>query len=404
MAERVFEGLLVIDCASYIAGPAAAVAMSDLGARVVKVEPPGEGDPFRSRIGRPPLKVAARNPNWLLEGRNKQSLALDLSRPDGQEVLHRLAARADVFITNYPPPVRRRLRITGDDIMPLNPRLIYASFTGYGERGPEADKPGFDVTAWWARSGMMHMVRAGEAAMPARSLAGMGDHPSAMALFGAIVAGLYRRERTGKGGQVGSSLLANGMWANACQMQAVLSGETLTIQPAPEATPNPTRNHYCCRDGRWIILSVVPTEARWRVLARTLGGGLADDPRFADDAARGAHSRELVAAMTEIFLIRDRAEWCRILEAAGLVFGIIAASEDVLHDEQARAAGVVVPFVDGGMETVSSPLWLDGEDKVVPHHAPELGEHSETVLREAGFAEDEIGRLRADGVITVHGG
>ncbi len=204
----IFEGLLVIDCASYIAGPAAATAMSDFGASVIKVEPPGTGDPYRTRAGRPPLTVATRNPNWVVDARNKRSLALDLTKPAGHAVLHRLAAGADVFITNYPPPVRRKLRVAYDDIAPLNPRLIYASFTGYGEHGEEADKPGFDVTAWWARSGLMHLVRAGEGAAPARSLAGMGDHPSAMALFGAIAAGLYQRERTGKGGLVGSSLRA----------------------------------------------------------------------------------------------------------------------------------------------------------------------------------------------------
>jgi crotonobetainyl-CoA:carnitine CoA-transferase CaiB-like acyl-CoA transferase len=140
-------------------------------------------------------------------------------------VLRQLVGAADVFITNYPPPVRRRLVITYEDLAPLNERLIYASFSGYGETGPEADKPGFDATAWWARSGLMHLVRAGEETAPARSLPGMGDHPSAMATYGAIVTALYQRERTGKGGYVGSSLLANGLWANGCAVQAALCGE-----------------------------------------------------------------------------------------------------------------------------------------------------------------------------------
>ncbi|MBS0559648.1 MAG: CoA transferase [Proteobacteria bacterium] len=399
MEAPIFDGLLVIDCASYIAGPAAATVMSDFGASVVKIEPPGAGDPYRVRAGRPALTVAGRNPNWLMDARNKRSLALDLSNPAGQAVLHRLAAQADVFITNYPPPVRRRLRVAWEDIGPLNPRLIYASFTGYGETGPEADKPGFDVTAWWARSGLMHLVRAGEASMPARSLSGMGDHPSAMGLFGAIATALYRRERTGKGGLVGSSLLANGFWANANQVQTVLCGEPLSIQPPPEAALHAMRNHYCCRDGRWIILAVVPSEARWRVLADVLGGGLSDDPRFATEQARAANMGALNAAMAEIFLVRDFADWRARLDAAGLVFGIVAAPDDIRDDAQARAAGVVVPFADGSMETVSSPFWLEGQQKLPPRHAPEVGEHSAEVLRDAGFAEDEIAALRQSGVV-----
>ena len=171
----------------------------------------------------------------MLDGRNKRSLALDL-RANGRagQCCAGWSADADVFITNYPPPVRRRLGITYEELAPLNERLIYASFTGYGETGPEADKPGFDATAWWARSGLMHLVRAGEEAAPARSLPGMGDHPSAMGTYGAIVTALYQRERTGKGAYVGSSLLANGLWANGCSVQAALCGEKVVPQPPRE--------------------------------------------------------------------------------------------------------------------------------------------------------------------------
>jgi crotonobetainyl-CoA:carnitine CoA-transferase CaiB-like acyl-CoA transferase len=396
----IFEGLLVIDCASYIAGPAAATAMSDFGASVIKIEPPGAGDPYRTRAGRPPLTVAKRNPNWVVDARNKRSLALDLTKPEGQAVLHRLAAGADVFITNYPPPVRRKLRVAHEHIAPLNPRLIYASFTGYGEDGDEADKPGFDVTAWWARSGLMHLIRAGEAASPARSLAGMGDHPSAMGLLSAILVALYQRERTGKGGLVGSSLLANGLWANACQIQSSLCGEPVAIQPPPEAAIHAMRTHYQCRDGRYLILAIVPSEARWITFTRVMGGGLADDPRFATEPDRVANAHALIAAIGEIFLTHDQAHWRRVLDAAGLVFGTVAAPDDIRTDAQARAAGAIVPFADGSMETVSSPFWIAGQDKPPSRHAPELGEHSDAVLRDAGFAETDIAHLRRTGIVA----
>src|SRR6266478_3563341 len=161
MGERVFGGLTVIDCARGIAGPAAGTVMSDFGAEVIKIEPPGSGDPYRRRATPPIGPGLKSNPGFVLDGRNKKSLALDLRSAAGRAVLHRLVKDADVFITNYPPPVRRRLGITYEDLAPLNERLIYASFTGYGEVGPEADKPGFDATAWWARTGLMHLVRAG---------------------------------------------------------------------------------------------------------------------------------------------------------------------------------------------------------------------------------------------------
>ena len=154
--------------------------MSDFGAEVIKIEPPGMGDPYRRRaVAERP--TAGDQPRFVLDARNKKSLALDLRTDAGRAVLHRLVEEADVFITNYPPPVRRRLGIGYDDLKQLNERLIYASFTGYGETGPEASKPGFDATAWWARTGLMDLVRAGEEANPARSMPGMGDHPSAMA-------------------------------------------------------------------------------------------------------------------------------------------------------------------------------------------------------------------------------
>ena len=222
--KGIFDGLKVLDCASFIAAPAAATVLSDFGADVIKIEPPGAGDPYRNLPNLPGYPHSEHNFAWMLEARNKKSLALDLSKPEGQAVLHRLAAEADVFITNYPPQVRARLGITYDHLAPLNERLIYASFTGYGEKGEEANKPGFDSNAYWARSGLMDLVRADEHTTPARSIAGMGDHPCAMALYGAIVTALYKRERTGKGSHVSSNLMANGVWASGVLAQAKLCG------------------------------------------------------------------------------------------------------------------------------------------------------------------------------------
>jgi formyl-CoA transferase len=268
MEDGIFEGLKVLDCASFIAAPAAATVLSDFGAEVIKIEPPGAGDPYRNLPNLPGYPRSEHNFAWLLESRNKRSLALDLSKPEGQAVLHRLARDADVFITNFPPEVRGRLGISWTELAPLNPRLIYASFTGYGEKGEEANKPGFDSNAYWARSGLMDLVRADESTTPARSVAGMGDHPCAMALYGAIVTALYRRERTGKGSHVRSNLMANGVWANGVLAQARLCGAKFSERRSREHALKAVTNHYKCRDGRWLILSLLNEERQWPALAK----------------------------------------------------------------------------------------------------------------------------------------
>ena len=400
MSERIFDGLKVIDCASFIAGPAAATVMSDFGAEVIKIEPPGMGDPYRRRAV--PKPESPLNPGFFFDARNKRSLALDLRTEAGRAVLHRLVKEADVFITNYPPPARGRLGITYDDLKHLNERLIYASFTGYGETGPEANKPGFDATAWWARTGLMDLVRAGEETTPARSLPGMGDHPSAMGTYGAIVTALYQREKTGKGNYVGSSLLANGLWANACSVQAALCGDEVRPQPPREEALSALRVHYQCRDGRWLLLSIAADEWRWDKFKTCFGSpAVFEDERFATDALRNKHARELVAILDRLFAEHDLAHWRKTLDDAGLIFGVVGQVDDIRHDEQVLAAGFLKPYADDpDLWTIDSPFFLAGQQKVPPRKAPAVGQNSDEVLRQYGYGEAEIAELRAAGVVA----
>src|ERR1700720_3418557 len=374
MAGGIFEGLKVLDCASFIAAPAAATVMSDFGAEVIKIEPPGTGDPYRLLPKLPGYPVSEHNFAWLLEARNKRSLALDLSKPEGREVLYRLAAEADVFITNFSPGGRKRLGITYEDIKPWNARLIYASFTGYGETGAEADKPGFDSNAYWARSGLMDLVRADENTTPARSLPGMGDHPCAMAFYGAIVTALYKRERTGKGSHVSSNLMANGIWAAGVLAQAKLCGAKFQERRPRERALNAVTNHYKCKDGRWIIISLLNEDRQWPALARCIGReDLITDERFATKAGRHARSIELIKIFDEIFATKELAEWRRILDGNGLVFGVVGILDDIPTDKQMIENEGLVPFETDTEITINSPIWVAGTPKVTPRKPPGVG-------------------------------
>ncbi len=401
MEKGIFDGLKVLDCASFIAAPAAATVLSDFGADVIKIEPPGAGDPYRNLPNLPGYPASEHNFAWLLESRNKKSLALDLSKPEGQAVLHRLAEDADVFITNYPPAVRERLGITHEHLAPKNERLIYASFTGYGEKGDEANKPGFDSNAYWARSGLMDLVRADLDTTPARSIAGMGDHPCAMAFYGAIVTALYKRERTGKGSHVSSNLMANGVWAASVLAQAKLCGAKFGERRPRERALNAVTNHYKCKDGRWLILSLLNEDRQWPTLARCLGyEGLITDERFATKAGRHARSIELIKLFDEIFATKTLAEWRKILDGSGLVFGVVGILDDIPHDRQMLDNEVLVPFENDTMLTVNSPIWVSGARKVQPKKPPAIGEHSDEILRKAGYDEASIRKLRASGAVA----
>jgi crotonobetainyl-CoA:carnitine CoA-transferase CaiB-like acyl-CoA transferase len=208
--DGALAGLRVIDCATYVAGPAAATVMSDFGADVIKIERPPDGDLWRtfpSIAGYPKSELSY---SWILTSRNKRSIALDLSRDAGRAALLRLVAGADVFVTNYQPSLLQKVRIAWEDLRAVNSRLIYASITGYGERGEDADAPAYDGLAYWARSGLMRSVT-GADGTPAGARPAMGDHPTAITLFAAIMVGLYRRERTGLGSKVSTSLMAAGL-------------------------------------------------------------------------------------------------------------------------------------------------------------------------------------------------
>src|SRR5215469_8240159 len=242
ITDNIFSGLKVVDFASFIAGPGAAVILSDFGADVIKVEPP-RGDFWRNGNKVPPQPLSKDPYQWHLNNRNKRGLVLDLKSPDAGKILERLVKWADVLIVNTPHAARKKLKLEYDDIAQWNSRLIYADLTGYGENGPDADLPGFDVTAYWSRSGLLPITRdAGSS--PTLPLVGTGDNPTAVGLFAAIVTALYRRDRTGEGSYVTTSLLAEGVWSVSLAIQAALCEAKFSPQHDRKNPANAAQNIY----------------------------------------------------------------------------------------------------------------------------------------------------------------
>jgi formyl-CoA transferase len=398
-SDNIFSGLKVVDLASFIAGPSAAVILSDFGADVIKVEPPS-GDPWRHGHKIPPQPQAEDAYQWHLANRNKRSITLDLKSPSAQQVLQELVTWADVLIANTPHPARKKLKLEYDDVVRWNPRLIYADVTGFGDKGPDADLPGFDITSYWARSGLLSMTR--DAGVPPTwPVAGSGDNATAIGLYSAIVTALYRRERTGEGAYVTTSLLAEGVWSASVSIQAALCGAKFFGLHDRKNPASAAMNVYRAADGTWFVLIVTPDKLV--AVAKAIGRpDLLTDPRFSDPAKLMTNMPQLTAILDDVFSAQPMAHWYAVFNGIHVTFGAVREPEEVINDPQLRSNEIVIPLEGAGgklTSTVNSPIQLRGIAKIPAKRAPVLGEHNQEILQQLGFTVAEIDGLCASGAV-----
>src|SRR5262245_28161031 len=400
-SDNIFSGLKVVDFSNYVAAPAAAVILSDFGADVIKVEPPN-GDPWRFGHRIAPQPLADDPYQWHLNNRNKRSITLDLKSPSAQQVLQELVTWADVFIVNTPHPARKKLKLEYDDVVRWNPRLIYADLTGFGENGPDANLPGFDITSYWARSGLLSMTR-DAGAPPTLPVGGSGDNATAVGIYSAIVTALYRRERTGRGSSVTTSLLAEGIWSASVSIQGALSGAKFYGLHDRKNPANAAFNVYRSSDDTWFVLIVTPDKLA--AVAKAIGRpDLVTDPRFSDPAKVTANRPHLTAILDDVFAAQPMAHWNEVFGGVHVTFGVVRDPQQVVEDPQVQANDIVVPLEGAGgklTSTISSPFQIHGVAKVRARRAPELGEHNAQVLAEIGFSAAEADALRESGTVAI---
>jgi crotonobetainyl-CoA:carnitine CoA-transferase CaiB-like acyl-CoA transferase len=400
-SKHILESLLVIEVDSMVFAPVAGAVLADYGAEVIKVEAPGYGDIHRYGHQLPGMPVSEIPYTFQVENRNKKSVVLNLKLEEGRNILRRLVEKADIFITNYRASALRKLQMTYEDFKELNPRLIYAYGSGYGEQGPEADKPGYDMVCYWARSGLeAQMFPMNDWLGPIPY--GSGDRPSGMNLLTSILLALFDRERTGKGARVSTSLLSSGVWSNSTMIQAQLCGAKFNQRVPREQSYNFTYLYYLPSDGRPLKLNIHDQEKDWAPFCRAMGRpDLIDDPRFATIEVRVQHMPELIAIFDEAFAKQDLATWCKVLTEYDIPHSPIRGYEEIANDAQMAASGVFVE-VDhprfGRFRTIDSPMKIEGAPKVKPTAAPDLGEHTRKILETLGHSEDEIQDLLNRGV------
>ena len=404
MGEYLFSGLKVIDCATVIAAPAAAMILADFGADVIKIEKPVDGDMLRMLSNITTTPDADSNWFWQLDGRNKRSISLDLKTEAGLGILFELIAECDVFITNQPYSARESMGLTYEALQPLNRKMIYASLTAYGEKGDERNRKSFDQLAYWARSGLMELMREA-GTRPTQGLPGMGDHPTSLALYAGIVTALLKRSQTGEGSMVQTSLLANGLWSAAGIAQGVLAGGDMEKYRDLNRVESAMMRPYRTKDDRWLQFNMVRTEELLDLLLTALDAlQLLTDPRFSTPELMFQNREVLGEKLQAIMETKTKDDWLAVFQSFDLPVNLVALVEETKDDAQILANNMAVKPKDVDVATplvINHPISVSDVPQVGPKRAPDLAEHRDKILAELGYDGKDIADLSSQGAFGI---
>jgi crotonobetainyl-CoA:carnitine CoA-transferase CaiB-like acyl-CoA transferase len=404
---RPLDGIRVLEVAQWWFVPAAGAVLSDWGADVIKIEHPVHGDAQRG-LAAAGFNLSIGGVDFMMQqsNRGKRSVGLDIGVREGRELLLTLAAESDVFLTNFLPSARAKLRIDVDDIRAVNPRIVYVRGSGQGPQGPDADKGGYDATAFWSRGGIANALTPPGAALPTMQRAAFGDSIGAMTIAGGVAAALLQRERTGVAPVVDVSLLSTAMWVLAPDIVAsklvAAGGQGGLPSFSRDAAPNPIGNSYKTQDGRWLLLMMLQPDRYWRDFCLAVErADLADDERYDTGVKRFQSRSALIAELDAMFASRPLSHWRERLERQDGPWAPMQTALELHDDEQTRANGYA-QTVDGGdkgrFALVASPVQFDLEQPALAA-SPEMGQNTEEVLLERGLGWDELTALKKAGAI-----
>ena len=400
------EGIRVIQTATVLAGPMAARLLADWGAEVIRVERPVGGDISRqlarAMVGGGPIPS---NIDYVSENinRNKQSITLDLAQEQGQHVMHRLLAEADVLLCNFRPRELAKFQLTPEVLHQINAKLIITNLSGYGPQGPDQNLPGYEGISFFSRAGIMHTLQVPGMAPPQYPI-GMGDFSTGLALAYGIMLALFIRERSGIGQAVDASLFQTGIYMLSNDIAGSLVSGLDREKVGREDVVNPLAGYYETQDQRWVRIGMVQPDLYWSRLCRAIERtDLEHDPRFATFEPRIDHHDALFLILVDVFQTKTYDVWKARLTEAGLPWGPVQNAPEVTHDTQARANDMFVPMdhpEHGPMDVVSNPIRLGKTPLASPQASAVLGQHTDTVLQAYGYTPDEIAALRNAGVIS----
>ena len=399
------EDVTVVTVESYMATPSASAILADLGANVVKVEPL-TGDPNRGMTRKPKVDGPLRDVDcqFDVDNRGKRSITVAIDTEAGQRVLHQLVAHAQVFMCNLLIERQRRFSLDPDSLFAHNPALVHATLTGYGTTGPDAWRPGYDVTAFFGRSGLYDASREGDNGIVPMARPAQGDHTAGLSLLGAILAALRLAERSGEGQVVETSLFETAIWTQATDFGTTVIDGAPVRRRSRHHQLTPMANRYPCRDGKWVVFNMLDPDA-WPRLCRAIDrAAWIDDERYQTPIDRYHCMPELVDGVDEALSVRGRDEWGEIFDELGIIWGPVLTLDEVSRDAQAHAIGMF-PEIEhpelGSYRTVNSPFRFKTADVGPKGPAPELAEDTKAVLNQVGFGDAEIDALIDQGIVTT---